>query len=256
MPNVLYTADMETLSSEALAKHRKEEAHGGQLGPYIHDIVYGGNDGIVTTFAVVAGSVGADLPVSVVIILGLANLFADGTSMGTGSFLSIKSEMDQYTRLRKEELREIREKPDFERAEIREAYAKKGFSGAKLDEVVNVITGDPEIWADTMMQEEHGLSKDSASRPVLHGVMTFVSFVIFGSVPLLSYVFDVTDDRRFPIAIGSTIVALFLLGLTRSIVTKERLIRGPLEIIGVGALGAIVAYGVGAILKSTFGISL
>src|SRR3990167_3871916 len=97
---------METRDIAAdLKEHQANESHGSKLGPYIQDIVYGGNDGIVTTFALVAGTVGADLPHYVVIILGLANLFADGISMATGAFLSIKSERDQYRRLHKEETR-------------------------------------------------------------------------------------------------------------------------------------------------------
>ena len=89
--------------------HMKGELHGSTLGPFIQDVIYGGNDGIVTTFAVVAGTVGAGMPHYIVIILGIANLLADGTSMATGAFLSLKSERDQYHRIRKEELEEIGE---------------------------------------------------------------------------------------------------------------------------------------------------
>lgn len=239
-----------------LEEHKKQERHGHTLGPVIHDVVYGGNDGIVTTFAVVAGTVGAEMPHYVVIILGLANLFADGTSMATGAFLSIKSEMDQYTRLRKEELQEIEEDPEIEREEIREAYAKKGFTGKNLDEAVKTITADKERWADVMMQEEHGMTADTASQPLLHGVTTLISFVIFGSIPLLPFIFGINEAKRFEVAAVSTFFALILLGLTRSVVTKERLLRGPLEIVSVGALGALLAYGIGVLLKGMVGIAL
>ena len=242
--------------SPELKQHLAEDRHGGKLGPVIHDIVYGGNDGIVTTFAVVAGTVGADLPHYVVIILGLANLFADGISMATGSFLSIKSEMDQYKRLRKEELQEIEEVPDMEREEVRLAYAKKGFTGKDLDTVVDTLTADKELWADIMMHEEHGISEDSASQPVLHGFMTFISFIIFGAIPLLPFIFGASLDNKFEVAAVSTFFALVLLGLTRSVVTKERLLRGPIEIVSVGALGAIVAYIVGVLLKGLVGVAL
>jgi len=241
---------------ETLKKHQAEENHGTALGPVIHDIVYGGNDGIVTTFAVVAGTVGAELSHNIIIILGLANLLADGLSMATGSFLSTKSEMDQYERLRKEELSEIARMPEIEREEIREAYRRKGFSGNDLERAVSVITADTDVWADTMMLEEHGMTRDTASRPFLHGFSTFCSFVIFGAVPLLPYIFGIATDYRFGVAIGSTIVSLLLLGLTRSIVTKERLLRGPLEVLSVGALGAIAAFGVGVALRSLAGATL
>lgn len=236
--------------------HRQEERHGSHLGPFIQDIVYGGNDGIVTTFAVVAGTAGADLPHTIVIILGLANLLADGTSMGTGAFLSAKAENDQYKRLRNEELEEIEEDPEVEREEIREAYEQKGFTGKDLDTVVSVITSDKDVWADTMMIEEHGMTGEEQTTPLLHGVMTFVSFIVFGSIPLLPYVLRIEASLRFQTAIWSTAIALLVLGATRSIVTRERIIRGPLEVLTIGALGAVVAYGIGAMLKELAGIAL
>jgi VIT1/CCC1 family predicted Fe2+/Mn2+ transporter len=236
--------------------HRARDIHGHRLGPYIQDIVYGGNDGIVTTFAVVAGTVGADLPHYVVIILGMANLLADATSMGTGSFLSLRSERDHYHRLRKEELKEIEVDPEIERAEVKEFYEQKGFQGADLDRVVAVITANKDVWADTMMTEEHGLTKGASEEPVTHGLITFASFIVFGSIPLLPFFFLTTREDRFPVAMFATLFALVLLGLARSQVTKERLLRGPIEIVAVGALGAFVAYGIGVLLKSTVGVVL
>lgn len=239
--------------AKALAEHRAADIHGHRLGPFIQDIVYGGNDGIVTTFAVVAGTVGADLPHYVIVILGLANLLADGASMAAGSYLSLKSERDQYERLRKEELEEIEREPELEREEIREAYRKKGFSGADLDRVTAVITSDKRIWAEAMMHEEHGLTREASARPLLHGTMTFVAFVLFGAIPLLPYFFEHDPSKRFSVALVSTFSALLLLGLTRSIVTRERLFRGPLEIVGVGVISTAVAYGVGVLLRSLVG---
>lgn len=239
-----------------LEEHWGQELHGHWLGGYIQDVVYGGNDGIVTTFAVVAGTVGADLPHYVVIILGLANLIADGTSMGTGNFLSIKSEMDQYERLRKEEYEEIEQDAELEAEEIREFYRKKGFTGDELEHIVEVITSDKDIWVDVMMLEEHGLTKDSASHPLIHGAITFFSFIVFGTIPLIPYLFGIERESRFTVAIYSTFFALVILGLTRSWVTRERIFRGPIEIVIIGALGAIVAYFIGAMLRGMVGVAI
>lgn len=249
---------MTTLSNlrKKTLEHMAGELHGSRLGPYIQDVVYGGNDGIVTTFAVVAGTVGADLPHYVVIILGLANLLADGTSMATGAYLALKSERDQYRRVRKEELDEIAQIPEIEKEEVRIFYEKKGFSGEDLERVADVITSDIDVWADTMMQEEHHMDLESTEQPFLHGFMTLISFIFFGSIPLLPYLIGVNRDERFTIAIWSTFGALCILGLTRSYVTKERLFRGPIEILSVGALGAGVAYGIGVLLKGTVGVVL
>jgi vacuolar iron transporter family protein len=241
---------------KALAEHRKKDVHGHRLGAFIQDIVYGGNDGIVTTFAVVAGTVGADLPHGVIIVLGLANLLADGSSMATGAYLSLKSEADQYERTRKEELKEIDEDPEIEREEIKEIYAAKGFKAKDLDTAVRVITSDKQRWADAMMLEEHGLTREASAKPMTHGLMTFISFVIFGSIPLIPYMFGVPAESRFTVAIISTGIALFALGLARSIITKERIFRGPLEIMSVGAIGAVVAYAIGLALRGAVGVAL
>ncbi len=238
---------------KALEAHKKEELHGSGLGPWIHDIVYGGHDGIVTTFAVVAGTAGADLSTGIVIILGIANLLADAVSMGAGSFLSNRSERDQYHRLYKEEMREIAHDPEIEREEIREVYAAKGFKGKDLEHVVDVITSDKKRWAREMMLEEHGMLEAGGEKAFQHGLATFVGFMIFGAVPLLPYLFGAQPGSSFPLAIGGTAIALVFLGITRSYVTRERIFRGIIEIVIIGAVTASIAYGVGVALKGFAG---
>src|SRR5512138_637445 len=105
-----------------------EEKHGGASSQYIGDMVYGGLDGIVTTFAVVSGVAGADLGANIVLILGLANLFADGFSMATGAFLSSKSEQEYYDRERRREAWEVEHFPEAEKAELREIYIERGYT--------------------------------------------------------------------------------------------------------------------------------
>ncbi len=233
----------------ALAKHRASEPHGSTLGPYIHDIVYGANDGIVTTFAVVSGVAGAELASYVIVILGFANVLADGLSMGLGNYLSAKSRGDNYQRLLKEEMREIEEIPDIEREEIREIFEAKGFKGVDLERATDIITSDKKAWADMMMREEHGLLPDEDGTPVMHALMTFVAFVIFGSIPITPYLLPIPHESRFTVTVVSAAIALLIVGLLRSYVTRERLIKGPLEILSVGSVCAFVAYYVGVALK-------
>lgn len=232
-----------------LAEHRTSEPHGNALGAYIHDIVYGANDGIVTTFAVVSGVAGADLSPSVVVILGFANVLADGLSMGLGNYLSSKSRQDNYQRLLKEELKEIDEIPEIEREEVREIFEAKGFAGADLEHAVQLITSKKQAWADFMMREEHGLAPEADGKPVFHALATFCAFLVFGSIPIVPYLFSFSPASRFPSAIGATAAGLLIVGLLRSWVTRERLIKGPLEIMTVGAICAVAAYFVGVLLK-------
>lgn len=240
--------------SPALEAHLAADVHGTRLREFIGSIVLGGNDGIVTTFAVVAGTVGAQLPASVIIILGLANLLADGVSMGAGTYLSVKSDRDKFRKLRREELEEIEKEPAMEREEILRAYQAKGFSGETLERIVETITADKNLWVKTMLAEEHGVHEETTDSPLQTALSTFLSFILFGSIPLMPYLFSIALQEQFLSAIIATFAALVLLGITRSYVTKERWFRGPLEIVSVGAVCAVIAYGVGALLRGFVGI--
>ena len=125
---------------------------------YLRDWIYGGIDGVVTTFAVVAGVVGADLSSRIVLVLGLANLVADGFAMAAGNYSGTQAERDDYDRLMAVERKHIAIVPDGEREEIRQIFAGKGFSGDELERIVAVITADNSRWAKTMVVEEYGLA--------------------------------------------------------------------------------------------------
>ena len=145
-------------------------AHGPHVS-YLRDWVYGGIDGTVTTFAIMAGVVGANLSPSIVIILGIANLLADGFSMAAANFTGTKAEHDEYEQLRNMEERHVALAPEGEREEIRQIFRAKGFEGEALEDAVDVITKRRERWIDTMMAEEHGMpGRDplGAARRALH----------------------------------------------------------------------------------------
>lgn len=112
-----------TNTNETLAEHKGREYHISPMTEFIKQIIYGGNDGIVTTFAVVAGFAGADvggiaeIGGMAVLLFGLANLFADGIAMGLGEFLSARSEQDLYHSVRDKEMHEIIHNAEHERVE-------------------------------------------------------------------------------------------------------------------------------------------
>ena len=106
----------------------KKEQKKFKGGKYIKSIVYGGLDGIVTTFAVVSGVAGASLAMKVVIILGFSNLLADGFSMAVGDYLSSKSENEYNHGLKKQKSREVVENIDDEIESLVNAYENQGMS--------------------------------------------------------------------------------------------------------------------------------
>lgn len=230
----------------------------GILGKeYIGEFVYGGIDGAITTFAVVAGAEGASLGISVVVILGLANLIADGFSMSVGNFFSTKTERDNFEKHRQVEYWEIEHLHDREVEEIREIYAAKGFMGELLEQVVQVITANKEVWVDTMMKEELQMVKGDKSPYKTAGV-TFFSFIVVGAVPLISYVFvgdnfTAGDPGLFLYSCILTGTALSIVGGLKSLVTEKNLVKGILETILLGGIAALLAYFVGDVLEKIFG---
>ena len=179
---------------------------------YLSDFVYGGIDGSVTTFAVVAGVAGASLSSSIILILGFANLFADGFSMAVGNYLSAKSKREYIEKVRKGEEHSVRMIPDEEREEIREIFKQKGFVGTQLEDAVTVITNNKDIWVDTMMKDEFGIFEEQKS-PIHGALVTFIAFNVVGFIPLLAYVLSYFIlpllDQAFLLSIVFTSCAFF-----------------------------------------------
>jgi len=231
---------------------REHELHGSKRSEHVGDFVFGGIDGVVTTFAVVAGVAGAQLAASVVLVLGIANLLADGFAMGIGNYLSLRSERERYAKERERELWEINHVPDLEKKEVEDIYRAKGLSGRALEEIVDAITSDKTLWLETMMREELGLAENTRS-PLRGGLVTYISFIIIGAVPLLSFVaaalFNGIDQYTFSLSIGLTGMALFSIGALKTVLVERSVLRSGLETLGMGSLAAGVAYVVGYLLR-------
>ena len=218
---------------------------------YLGEFVYGGMDGSVTTFAVVAGSVGAGLDSAIIIVLGFANLLADGFAMSIGSYLSNKSELENYEKHKKAEYWEVENIPESEREEIREIYRAKGFEGDLLEEVVGVITADKDRWVDTMMKEELEMIPTDKS-PFMMGFITYVSFIAIGLIPLTVYVWDYLFGATFNLFVVSSIltsIGFIIIGFMKTYVTKTSVWKGILETLILGLIAASVAYFVGDVLE-------
>ena len=160
---------------------------------YIRELIYGANDGIITTFAVVAGVAGGGLSLRVVLIIGAANLLADGLSMAAGNYLSIRSH---------ESVLEAEELPEEE------------------------------------------------SFPLRHAGATFLAFVAAGIVPLVPYMTPAVAVDRFALSIAFTLVAMFIVGASRALITRIRWWEGGLEMLGLGAAVATLAYGSGRLVAA------
>jgi VIT1/CCC1 family predicted Fe2+/Mn2+ transporter len=216
---------------------------------HFEDFIYGSIDGAVTTFAVVAGVVGASLSPNIILILGFANMFADGFSMAVANYQASKAH-DEYVQMkRKREEWEIDNEREQEEQEIRDIYEKKGFKAEFLEEIVRMITSRRKVWVDTMMREELGLVEDD-KRPLNSALSTFVGFNIVGIIPLIPFLIFYgmgvsANSEAFYLSVASTGAAFFIVGLIKGKIVKKSLIKSGLYTLLIGGIAASVAYFVG-----------
>lgn len=225
--------------SDAIARRLSE----GPKASYLPDAVYGAIDGTVTTFAVVAGAIGADLSARVVLILGAANLFADGFSMAAGNFTATKAAADEAALLREQELRHIRVDEEGETREVREIFRAKGFAGEPLETLTRLMTSRRDVWVDLMLAEEYGIGAARRS-PLRAATLTFLAFVAAGLVPLAPFLFGIPHAAAVAIVLTACVFAA--IGSLRSRWSPRSWWGCGLETLVIGLLAALVAYGVGA----------
>lgn len=224
---------------------------------YLREIIYGGNDGIVTTFAVVAGFSGANigdvgqLSFATVLLFGLANLFADATSMGLGNFLSSKANQDNF-KSKKEELIKLMSlnTEEMERASI-EVLTKQGFNKEDAQKLLASYKENHTFWADFLLKYKYEVTNPETEKPLLTGLATFFSFMLFGSIPLMPYLLGSSSfaSQNFLFSCIATFSALFILGVLRWRISERSFLPSVIEVIFIGGLAAVVAYTVGVLFK-------
>ena len=220
----------------------------GSKPSYLRDFVYGGIDGSVTTFAVVAGVQGAGLSSGIVLILGLANLLADGFSMAAGNYSGTKTVLDDMDRVREIEKKHIRLDPEGEREEVRQILASKGLAGTTLEEAVSAVTADKEAWIHIMLTDEYGMPSVAPS-PLKAAAVTFLAFLICGAVPLLPFAFELGLGDPFLVSIVMTGMVFLAIGAAKSRWSLAPWWRSALETLLIGAAASSLAYVVGVLLQ-------
>lgn len=214
---------------------------------YLRDIIYGGIDGSVTTFAIVAGVAGAGLSPLIIVALGMANVLADGFSMAAGNYSGTKAELDDIKRLRLIEARHIAKDPEGERRELRHILELKGLSGATLDQAVVQISDDQERWIAMMLEGEYGLAGVDP-HPMRAAMATFGAFLLAGLIPLIPFILGIPE--AFTWSTGATLVTFFAIGTYKSVWSLSPWWRSGLETLAIGGTAAAIAYGVGTLFNT------
>ncbi|MDX1351629.1 MAG: VIT1/CCC1 transporter family protein [Thiomicrorhabdus sp.] len=250
---------MKPRSQESLEFEHQPEAIAQRLNSpkktqNISDAILGAIDGCVTTFAIVAGAIGAGFSASVALILGFANLFADGFSMAVSNYEANKAQQEFVESVRKTETEHIQRIPKGEREEIRQIFKRKGFEGETLEKIVQTITQNQNLWIETMMLEEHGIQSHTPSA-VRAALTTFSAFLLVGAIPLLPFLIP-TMELTQQFLLSSLLAALmfFSIGLLKSLVFAKPLFYSGVSTLLTGSAAAGLAFLTGYLLREVFGL--
>ena len=240
--------EMKTAHDMSARKLNEKHKTGGE---FVKSAVYGGLDGILTTFAIASGAIGGNISNTVVLILGVSSLIADGISMGIGDYMGTKSEYEFAKAEREREEWEVENNPDGEKTEMKEIYIEKGLAEEDATIAVETLSKHPKAWIDIMMVEELGLL-DTDDSPIKNGLVSLFSFIILGLIPLLPYIIGagINDAKGlFWASLGLTAGILFFLGAAKTRFTGKGVLISGLETLLVGACAAGFAFLVGWALE-------
>lgn len=231
--------EIKTLEHGHTIKEIRDRIGAKSKQTYLGDFIYGGIDGTITTFAIVAGVKGAGFSSSVIVVLGIANILADGFSMAASNYLGTKAELDNEERIREIEERHIKSVPEGERAEVREILILRGLKGTELETTLKAITSDHDSWINFMLREEYGISSLN-KHPFYSGFMTFISFLLFGLVPLAPFI--ISSSNEFILSAIATAITFFCIGTLKSKWSLIAWWRSGVETLLIGSTAATIAY--------------
>ena len=217
-------------------------------GAAVRNLVFGANDGLVSTLSLVSGISGASSSSNVVVVAGLTGLIAGTISMAAGAFISVRSQREVYDQEIKKEAEEIDQHPEEERDELRAIYRSKGFTREEVEILVHRVTEDRERWLKTLAREELGLGEEKFESPYTAGGLAGFSFAFGAVVPILPYVF-LGGLQGTLASIIASIAAAFGIGALKSLVTGRRWLRSGVEMVIIGGVAATVTYFIGGLFE-------
>lgn len=230
----------------------EERWHKNKSGGWVGDAIYGVNDGLGAIFGIIAGVAGYVNNNSMILVSGLFGALASTLSMGAGAWLATKSENELMESEIYAERREIEEDPEHEIEELALLYELKGFEQTEATRIANQIAGNKELFLKTMAQEELGIHETSQGNPWSSALFGSVSTLIGAIVPLLPFLF-LKGSLALILAAVISILAHFMVGALKSLVTVRSWWVSGLEMTLVGVLVGGVSYGLGELGRLLIG---
>lgn len=241
-------------SREEHMKPIHPESHNSSASEYVKAVVFGGMDGIMTTFAIIAAAAGSGGNYITVLIFGISNVLADGFAMGFGEYVSGEAERENAASERMREEWEVENSLDLEIEEMVQIYMEKGLSREDSTIIVSIISKDPKLFVDFMMVDELGLLVDIEDRsgPLKQGIVMFVSFVIFGCIPLLGYCSGRGEgvDLIFLVSCLLTLFSLVILGVFKGYLIGVSMWWSGVMMVTNGAMSGLVSFALSAFLEN------
>ncbi len=213
-------------------------------GETVRDIVIGMSDGLTVPFALAAGLSGAVSSTTIIITAGLAEIAAGSIAMGLGGYLAARSDAEHYASERLREQREVKEKAEAEKAEVREVFTSYGLSATESAPIVEALSQRPEAWVDFMMRFELGLEEPDPRRALTSALTIAVSYIVGGLIPLSPYFFLAPISTALLYSVMATLLALLIFGYVKGRFTGARPARSALQTALIGGLAAAAAFGI------------
>jgi vacuolar iron transporter family protein len=213
-------------------------------GGWLREIVFGLNDGLVTTLVFIMAV--SEIAPGRLLLVVLGEVLAGGISMALGGYLSARTARQVLDKRIATERFEIEHEPEEERAELRAIYRDKGFSGPLLQQVVSYLTANKERWHRAMVHDELGVVEDTAINPLLQGAQIGLSFVVGGLIPTVPVLLSLPRVQWW--AYGLTAITSLVLGAIKAHYTRQGPIRAGLEFLAVVTVGTLAGVGLGFLL--------
>lgn len=238
----------------ALASEMLKEKERVSTLQRLREVVFGAQDGLVSTVAVASSVAVATGESGIVIIAGATSALAGMVSMAAGSYLGSRAEQDVHRSELAIEEREIAEHPAEEMAELIAVYRHEGMSYDSAVEMAERIAADHQVWLSTMAEKELGLSSSPMVNPIKDSLTMGASFILGAVFPILPYLFLSASAALVPSAVV-TLVVLFLAGIAKGVMLKRPPVLAGLEIAGVGLFSGVLGYLLGSLLPAILGIA-
>ena len=230
--------------AEPLKRFHDEAWHTPQ-GRLVRELIFGLNDGVISTIGFLAGVTATLGDGRTIARAGIAAAIAGASAMGMGAFVSAKSQRAFFQAEIAREAWEIEHMPDHEREEIREIYARHGFTPDEVDMIVRRVTSNPQLWLRFMTREELGLAEEAFDSPARVAVVTGLSYLIGAVLLLVPYVLGRAARPALATAAGVAVGTLLVTGAAKTRLTKERPLVASLELAGLGILACLIGLALG-----------